>query len=587
MSKPHSEHHAPTFQSIVRASHSQNRSPSSVSRTNNQSSASDAASPVNKPSVRDTEMFLYLAEMFENLSFDEIEQIMLTSPSLTLQGLIDACLNYQTTNQRNNQSNNNRTLDLTSDDLDDQPGMQSDTRSSNRLANQPFEMVTLTPASTERSEPKPLSSINQSIEAINQSIAQIRQTLQSTNQPVQQQITFLQTMIKIIDNILHPKAPQSLSQSNSQSSNQAINQSVEKYRILTLSNPAFQSKVLSFFGALSFLLAIGFVSVQTSTQSHSQPQDEFLMIEGESREVLLYGRSCLDNLLQSISQSVDHSNPKGEGKFVSQSPQRSIVDNPLYQNKRDWTTTQTNNQSINQLPSQQRRPTREQLAELAERRAKPGSANQSAAPSINLPPGQGVRRGVIMDLDATRKRRAEISKMRAEKHSEWRNDRSTRQRVFTMSDIERMRKNELDAHAKFGTGMLSDDAYNEIGKAALKYTNEFRVSEGLDGDVCWHQGLAEIGWGHSRDMGDGKQSFSHDGFDDRVRRYPMPHRGAGENLYMAQGIDAASIARAAVDGWINSPGHRKNLLGRWNYCGIGVYRNSAGAFYLTQMFALA
>jgi hypothetical protein len=40
-----------------------------------------------------------------------------------------------------------------------------------------------------------------------------------------------------------------------------------------------------------------------------------------------------------------------------------------------------------------------------------------------------------------------------------------------------------------------------------------------------------------------------------------------------------------VDGWIDSPGHRKNLLGRFTHCGIGVFCNDAGAYYSTQLFS--
>jgi len=49
----------------------------------------------------------------------------------------------------------------------------------------------------------------------------------------------------------------------------------------------------------------------------------------------------------------------------------------------------------------------------------------------------------------------------------------------------------------------------------------------------------------------------------------------------------SSVAKVAVDGWIQSPGHRKNLLhAQMVYCGIGVYQNSAGAWYLTQLFGV-
>lgn len=41
-------------------------------------------------------------------------------------------------------------------------------------------------------------------------------------------------------------------------------------------------------------------------------------------------------------------------------------------------------------------------------------------------------------------------------------------------------------------------------------------------------------------------------------------------------------SKVAVDGWIDSPGHRKNLLSHMEWCAIGVYRNAKGAWYLTQ-----
>lgn len=83
-------------------------------------------------------------------------------------------------------------------------------------------------------------------------------------------------------------------------------------------------------------------------------------------------------------------------------------------------------------------------------------------------------------------------------------------------------------------------------------------------------------------MGDGKVLFGHQGFDDRVRQYPFRSKSAAENVAMNQGV--AEIARVAVDGWIQSPGHRKNLLSKMTWCGIGVYQNSKGAWYLTQLF---
>lgn len=85
-------------------------------------------------------------------------------------------------------------------------------------------------------------------------------------------------------------------------------------------------------------------------------------------------------------------------------------------------------------------------------------------------------------------------------------------------------------------------------------------------------------------MAEKKVAFGHDGFNDRAKRYPFPSRGAGENV--AYTNDPDDIANKVVNGWINSPGHRKNLLGNFNVCSIGVYKNSEGFWYLTQLFGL-
>ena len=98
----------------------------------------------------------------------------------------------------------------------------------------------------------------------------------------------------------------------------------------------------------------------------------------------------------------------------------------------------------------------------------------------------------------------------------------------------------------------------------------------------WNEQIKCIAAEHALQMAKGLMPFSHDGFDARVRRFP-PNRAAGENLAMNGGV--YDVAKCAVDGWINSPGHRKNLLGAFDVCGIGVARSGTGQFYLTQLFA--
>jgi len=61
------------------------------------------------------------------------------------------------------------------------------------------------------------------------------------------------------------------------------------------------------------------------------------------------------------------------------------------------------------------------------------------------------------------------------------------------------------------------------------------------------------------------------------------YKTMSENVAMSTGY--SDPAKVAVDGWINSPGHRKNLLSQSNICGIASYRNADGGWYFTQLFA--
>lgn len=123
-----------------------------------------------------------------------------------------------------------------------------------------------------------------------------------------------------------------------------------------------------------------------------------------------------------------------------------------------------------------------------------------------------------------------------------------------------------------------------IEKQILVYTNEFRAQNGKP-PLQWNQKMAELATEHSENMALGRVPFGHAGFQDRVSRYPFRWKGAAENVFMATA--RSNIARVVVDGWINSPGHRQNLLGNYNYCGVGTYKGSQNRWYYTQLFGLS
>ena len=84
--------------------------------------------------------------------------------------------------------------------------------------------------------------------------------------------------------------------------------------------------------------------------------------------------------------------------------------------------------------------------------------------------------------------------------------------------------------------------------------------------------------GHCVNMATGKVPFGHDGFHQRSQMVTFYKIAFAENV--AYNMGCADCVRTAVDGWIHSPGHRKNLLGNFSKCGIAVFCHY-GKFYFT------
>lgn len=123
----------------------------------------------------------------------------------------------------------------------------------------------------------------------------------------------------------------------------------------------------------------------------------------------------------------------------------------------------------------------------------------------------------------------------------------------------------------------------DMAQKILYYTNKFRASQGkppliLDA-TCSGQAYK-----HSKAMATGATAFGHDGFEERVARLSTVFGnipGAAENVAYGN-LDAQQV----VDGWIKSPGHRKNMLGDFDRIGIGSAHSSKDnrIIFFTQVF---
>ncbi|WP_188931130.1 CAP domain-containing protein [Puia dinghuensis] len=116
----------------------------------------------------------------------------------------------------------------------------------------------------------------------------------------------------------------------------------------------------------------------------------------------------------------------------------------------------------------------------------------------------------------------------------------------------------------------------------LRLVNQHRRSIGLR-PLEANSYMSSVALEHSRDMLSGRTPFGHDGFRnrvDRIRKKLGPVSLAGENV-----ASGPMSAREVVDGWLHSPGHRRNIEGDFRYTGIGLAFGRDGNIFFTQIFA--
>jgi uncharacterized protein YkwD len=125
------------------------------------------------------------------------------------------------------------------------------------------------------------------------------------------------------------------------------------------------------------------------------------------------------------------------------------------------------------------------------------------------------------------------------------------------------------------------DSTSRLEQAAHNQINRYRASKELP-PLKWSSAIAAPARQHSAAMASGQTSFGHGGFQARVKATGVVFQGAAENVAYNQGY--RDPVDAAIQGWLKSPGHRKNIEGNYDTAGIGVARNANGEIYFTQVF---
>ncbi len=137
----------------------------------------------------------------------------------------------------------------------------------------------------------------------------------------------------------------------------------------------------------------------------------------------------------------------------------------------------------------------------------------------------------------------------------------------------------------------TDDVLIEaVEREILRLVNVEREREGL-APLLWSATLAAVALRHSHEMAT-LDFFSHESptpdnrtLTDRLKRGGLSDFGAaGENI-AAAGFALPQAATGFVQMWMDSPGHRRNVMAtEYRFLGVGVVRKG-GRLYATQNFA--
>lgn len=133
------------------------------------------------------------------------------------------------------------------------------------------------------------------------------------------------------------------------------------------------------------------------------------------------------------------------------------------------------------------------------------------------------------------------------------------------------------------TNTTSTQTYDSsFASQVLKLVNQERVKGGLS-ELTMSSALTAPANKRAQEI---KQSFSHTRpngtpWSTVLDEFNVSVTTAGENL--AYGYNTPE---AVVTGWMNSPGHRANIMNsKFHKIGIGVYKDSNGTVYATQLFS--
>ncbi len=135
------------------------------------------------------------------------------------------------------------------------------------------------------------------------------------------------------------------------------------------------------------------------------------------------------------------------------------------------------------------------------------------------------------------------------------------------------------------SSLYSESNTSTLEKIIFQKVNDYRISQGQT-PLQYNAIVTKMARQQSQNMACGRAPFSHAGADDRfdkIRVDVVAHH-FGENLFFCEKYPESHVPSKALELWIKSSGHRKNMLGNYDRCGVGVATDGRGTYYCTQLF---
>lgn len=125
-------------------------------------------------------------------------------------------------------------------------------------------------------------------------------------------------------------------------------------------------------------------------------------------------------------------------------------------------------------------------------------------------------------------------------------------------------------------GVLPDRSLYNLERETFNLMNQERINRGLNA-LEWDEGIANTAFKHSKEMGF-NDYINHTNLagqkaDGRLAADRIFNICSSENIFFIEARNPKDgLAKKSVEGWIESPGHRENLLDeRITIAGVGIY----------------